>query len=145
MFIFCKQVFCQPIFAFIEGWSSGKWPESDFITKEYSIINGKITFNFFRLIWRTSFVILTTVLAMIFPFFNDFVGLLGSIIFWPMTVYFPIEMYIAQKKIPRFSGAWNRLQMLSLFCLIVSLLAAAGSIHGLIISVKTFKPFHAEF
>ena len=104
MFIFCKQVFCQPIFAFIEGWSSGKWPESDFITKEYSIINGKITFNFFRLIWRTSFVILTTVLAMIFPFFNDFVGLLGSIIFWPMTVYFPVEMYIAQKKIPRFSG-----------------------------------------
>ncbi|WOG82811.1 hypothetical protein DCAR_0101979 [Daucus carota subsp. sativus] len=136
------QVFSQPIYAFVESWSSRKWPKSDFITREYSIMNGKICFNLFRLIWRTSFVILTTVLAMIFPFFNDFVGLLGSIIFWPMTVYFPVEMYIAQKKIPRFSGAWNRLQMLSLFCLIVSLLAAAGSIHGLIISVKKFEPFH---
>ncbi|KAE8637426.1 hypothetical protein CSA_021612 [Cucumis sativus] len=32
------------------------------------------------------------------PFFNDIVGLLGALGFWPLTVYLPVEMYIAQKK-----------------------------------------------
>lgn len=86
-------------------------------------------------------MIVATVVAMIFPFFNQFVGLLGAITFWPMTVYFPVEMYIAQRKIERFSRAWNGLQILSFFCLVVSLLAAVGSVHGLVISVQKYKPF----
>ncbi|KAL1802246.1 hypothetical protein ACET3Z_030893 [Daucus carota] len=126
------QVACQPIYAFVESWSSHKWPENKFITREYSVVDGCYDFNFFRLVWRTIYVIVTTILAMIFPFFSEFLGLLGAITFWPMTVYFPIEMYIAQWKIARFSRVWNCLQMLNLFCLIVSLLAAIGSVHGLV-------------
>lgn len=80
-------------------------------------------------------MIVATIVAMVFPFFNHFVGLLGAITFWPVTVYFPIEMYIAQRKVERFSRVWNGLQMLSLFCLIVSLLAAIGSVHGLVKSL----------
>ncbi|KAK9987779.1 hypothetical protein SO802_028018 [Lithocarpus litseifolius] len=29
------QVFCQPLFAFIDKWSAKKWPKSDFVTAEY--------------------------------------------------------------------------------------------------------------
>lgn len=143
----CLQVFCQPIFAFVEGWSKQKWPESKFITREY-MINlsplGLFPFSFYRLVWRTAYVILTTILAMLFPFFNDFVGLLGAASFWPLTVYFPIQMYIAQARIPKYSFTWIWLKILSLVCLIISLLAAAGSVQGLIKSLQKFQLFKSE-
>ncbi|KAK1401754.1 Amino acid permease 6 [Heracleum sosnowskyi] len=134
------QVACQPVYRFVESWSSKKWPENEFITKEYTIIDGCYDLNFFRLVWRTIYVIVTTVLALLFPFFNHFVGLLGAITFWPITVYFPIQMYIAQWKIARFSRRWNGLQLLSLFCLIVSLLVTLGSLRGIVISEQKVVP-----
>ncbi|KAL7125208.1 hypothetical protein ABFS83_14G101500 [Erythranthe nasuta] len=136
------QVYCQPTFAFVEELGRKKWPESKFVTREYSIY-GRFDLNLFRLVWRSSFVILTTVVAMLFPFFNDFMGLLGAASFWPLTVYFPIEMYIARAKIPRFSFTWIWMQILSGICLVISLLAAAGAIQGLSKSLGTFKPFHS--
>ncbi|KAG8068618.1 hypothetical protein GUJ93_ZPchr0005g15140 [Zizania palustris] len=57
--------------------------------------------NLFRLTWRSAFVVVTTVVSMLLPFFNDVVGLLGALGFWPLTVYFPVEMYIVQKRIPK--------------------------------------------
>lgn len=136
-----QQVFAQPLFEFVESFSRKKWPESAFIHKEYKI--GIFTMNSFRLVWRTCYVILTTTFAMLFPFFNDFVGLLGSLSFWPLTVYFPLEMYIVRAKIPMFSFTWIWMQILSGICLIISLLVAAGSIQGLAKSLMTFKPFQS--
>lgn len=81
---------------------------------------------------------------MLFPFFNDFLGLLGSLSFWPLTVFFPVEMHISQAKVPKYSAKWIALKMLSFVCLIVSLIAAAGSIQGLVGSVKKYKPFQAQ-
>jgi len=80
---------------------------------------------------------------MIFPFFNDFLGLLGALSFWPLTVFFPIEMHISQAKVQRLSSKWIALKTLSYACLVVSLVAAAGSIQGLIVAVETYKPFKA--
>ncbi|KAL6992807.1 hypothetical protein U1Q18_010923 [Sarracenia purpurea var. burkii] len=140
------QVYCQPIFGFVEGWCRRRWPQSGFIAREYSIstpFGTTFSFNFFRLVWRTTFVAFTTVIAALLPFFNDFLGLLGAVAFWPLTVYFPIKMYILQARIVRFSPNWIWLQLLSAFCLVVSLLAAAGSIQGLIKDVQLFKPFHS--
>ncbi|CAA0830990.1 Amino acid permease 6 [Striga hermonthica] len=137
------QVFAQPIFGLVEKWSKEKWPESGFIVGEYPLACGKFNLNMLRLVWRSFYVIFTTVFAMLFPFFNNFVGLLGAASFWPLTVYFPIEMYIARSKIPRFSFTWIWMQILSGICLIISLLAAAGAIEGLVESLKTFKPFHS--
>lgn len=34
-------------------------------------------------------------------FFNEVLALLGALGFWPLKVYFPIEMYIAQKGVRR--------------------------------------------
>lgn len=132
------------MYGFVEKWCSTKWPESKFITTEHLInlpFHGEYQLSYFRLIWRTAYVIVTAVIAMIFPFFNDFLGLLGAASFWPLTVYFPIEMYIARTKLPRFSFTWTWLKILSWACLVISIIAAAGSIQGLVQSVKTYKPF----
>lgn len=142
-----KQVFCQPIFGFVEKWCARHWPENKFITREHALnipCYGVYYINSFRLVWRTVYVIVTAVIAMIFPFFNDFVGLLGAASFWPLTVYFPIEMYIAQSKLPKFSFTWTWLKILSWACLVVSIVAAAGSIQGLAQDVKTYKPFKTQ-
>lgn len=139
------QVFSQPVYGFVETWCSKKWTESKFITREHIInlplINKEYSLNYFRLVWRTGYVIVTAVIAMIFPFFNDFLGLLGAASFWPLTVYFPVEMYIAKTKLPKFSFTWIWLKILSWACLVISISAAVGSLQGLAHDVKTYKPF----
>ncbi|CAA2958561.1 amino acid permease 6-like [Olea europaea var. sylvestris] len=141
------QVFAQPIFGYVEKRCSQKWPENKFIGTEHAIdvpLCGSWYINLFRLLWRTVYVIVTAVIAMIFPFFNDFLGLIGAASFYPLTVYFPIEMHIAQAKIPKYSFTWIWLKILSWACLIVSLVAAAGSIQGLAHDVKKYKPFETQ-
>ncbi|KAL2324300.1 hypothetical protein Fmac_023358 [Flemingia macrophylla] len=138
------QVFSQPIYMLVEGWSAKRWPENKFMTKEYHVgipMIGTYRLNAFRVIWRTLYVILTSGLAILLPFFNSIVGLLGAISFWPLTVYFPTEMYLVQAKVPRFSIIWIGVKLLSGFCLIVTLFAAAGSIEGIISDLKTYEPF----
>ncbi|KAF5790018.1 putative amino acid transporter, transmembrane domain-containing protein [Helianthus annuus] len=135
------QVLAQPIFGFVESWSKEKWPQNKLISKEFSLWG--IDINMLRFVWRTSYVIVMTIIAMIFPFFNDFVGLLGAGTFWPLSVYFPIEMYISQAKIRKYSFTWIWMQILSLACLSVSLVAAVGSTRGLVTSVQSFKPFQS--
>ncbi|KAL9357544.1 hypothetical protein Peur_050797 [Populus x canadensis] len=142
------QVYCQPLFAFIEKEAARRFPDSDFVTKDIKIsIPGLRPFNInlFRMVWRTIFVVITTVISMLLPFFNDIVGLLGAFGFWPLTVYFPVEMYISQKKIPKWSTRWLCLQILSVACLIITIAAAAGSIAGVIDDVKTIKPFKTSY
>ncbi|KAK9748425.1 hypothetical protein RND81_02G056500 [Saponaria officinalis] len=140
------QVFTQPVFSFVEAWSKNRYPQNKFINREYLVVLpfGKVYyFNWFRLIWRTVYVILATLFAMIFPFFNDFLGLLGALSFWPLTVYFPVELHIAQAKVPKFSTKWMALKLLSYVCLLVSLVAAAGSVQGLVVDVRKYQPFKA--
>ncbi|XP_028767999.1 amino acid permease 4-like [Neltuma alba] len=142
------QVFSQPLFAFVEKWSAHKWAKSNFVTAEYEIpipLYGVYQLNLFRLVWRTIFVLLTTLIAMLMPFFNDVVGILGAFGFWPLTVYFPIDMYICQKKIQRWTSRWLGLQILSVTCLFVSIAAAVGSIAGVVLDLKTYKPFKTSY
>ncbi|THU62863.1 hypothetical protein C4D60_Mb01t09620 [Musa balbisiana] len=129
------QVYCQPLFAFVEKWALETWPRSQFIGKEIQVpqpARRSYKLNFFRLIWRTTFVVISTVVSMLLPFFNDVVGLLGAIGFWPLTVYFPVELYIVQKKVARGSTRWVCLQLLSLACLAITIASAAGSIAGVV-------------
>lgn len=143
------QVYCQPLFAFVEKEAAKRYPESKFITNETKIhlFPGSKPFNLnlFRLVWRTIFVITTTLISMLMPFFNDVLGLLGAIGFWPLTVYFPVEMYIVQKNVRRWSTMWVCLQVLSLACLVVSVAAAAGSVVGIVTDLKSYRPFKTDF
>ncbi|KAM3353349.1 hypothetical protein ACQJBY_024481 [Aegilops geniculata] len=136
------QVYCQPLFAFVEKWAAKRWPESTFVTGEVEVpLFRTYKVNMFRATWRTAFVVATTVVSMMLPFFNDVVGFLGALGFWPLTVYFPVEMYVVQKKVPKRSTQWVCLQMLSLGCLAISLAAAAGSIAGIKSDLKVYHPF----
>lgn len=140
------QVFVQPIFGFVESMSKQRWPDSKFVNGEHELnvpLYGIYNVNFFRVLWRTSYVIITAVIAMLLPFFNDFLGLIGSLSFYPLTVYFPIEMYIKKTKMQKFSFTWTWLKILSWVCLVISIISAAGSIQGLAKSLKTYKPFQA--
>ena len=132
-------MFCQPIFAFVERRAAGAWPDSAFIGRELRV--GPLAISLFRLTWRSAFVCFTTVVAMLLPFFGDVAGLLGAVSFWPLTVYFPVEMYIKQRRVPRGSAMWVSLQTLSVTCLLVSIAAAAGSIADVIDALKVYRPF----
>ncbi|CAI9106005.1 OLC1v1005053C1 [Oldenlandia corymbosa var. corymbosa] len=144
------QVFSQPFLAFVENIAIDWFPESKlYISQEIEIPLYGFKFpyklNFFRLIWRTIFVIFTTMISMLMPFFNDVVGILGAIGFWPLTVYFPVQMYIVQMKIQKWSRKWICLQILSVACLIISIAADARSVAGVVTDLKTYKPFKTSY
>ncbi|KAG8375621.1 hypothetical protein BUALT_Bualt10G0119400 [Buddleja alternifolia] len=140
------QVFAQPIYSLVESSAKTKWPKSKFVNEEYVLGIGsnersKFSINFLRLIWRSSFVIVATFLALLMPFFNDILAFLGAMGYWPLTVYFPIEMYIAKNRIKRWTWRWLGLQLINSTCLLVAVAAACGSIQGLNKSLKMYKPF----
>ncbi|KAJ7546151.1 hypothetical protein O6H91_08G028200 [Diphasiastrum complanatum] len=142
------QVFSQPIFAVFESWIGKRRPHSRFIHNDH-VMNvpfyGALSVNLFRLVWRTAFVFSTTIFAMLFPFFNDIVGLIGAYGFWPLTVYFPVAMYIHQQNIRRWSTKWVWLQILSLISLLVSIVAALGSVEGIYQDLKHYTPFKTKY
>ncbi|XP_058780706.1 amino acid permease 1-like [Vicia villosa] len=137
------QVLVQPVFRIVEMMAAEKWPNSSLVTREIPMNFGKTkyTINYFRLLWRTIFVIVVTVLAMAMPFFNAMIALLGAVGFWPSVVYFPVEMYIVKQNIRKGTIRWIGLQTLSIFCFIVSLAATVGAIHGLGEGIGKYKPF----
>jgi hypothetical protein len=130
------QVYSQPIFACYEKWLGSKWPESAFFHREYAVRLGgggrAARFTMFKLVVRTAFVAFTTVMSLMLPFFNAVLGLLGAIAFWPLTVYFPVTMYMAQAKVAPGSRRWVALQALNVGALVVSLLAAVGSVADMV-------------
>lgn len=145
--VIVQQVFCQPIFSAVETYMARRYPNKKFLHEERALAIGKsleFKINIFRLMWRAGYVIVCTFLAILLPFFNSILGILGALSFWPLTVYFPIEMYIARRKIERSSFKWMALQSLSMVCLLISLAAAVGSIEGVIEALKHFTPFQTK-
>lgn len=69
---------------------------------------------------------------MIFPYFNQVLGVLGALNFWPIAVYFPVEMYFVQSKTAPWTRKWLLLQSFSMFCLILSVVGLIGSVEGLL-------------
>ena len=143
------QVFAQPIFAFVEKQAAARFPDSDLVSKEFEIripgVRAPYKVNVFRAVFRSCFVVLTTVISMLMPFFNDVVGILGALGFWPLTVYFPVEMYIKQRKVERWSMKWVCLKMLSGGCLVISVVAGVGSVAGVMLDLKVYKPFKTTY
>ncbi|KAL2476572.1 Amino acid permease 2 [Abeliophyllum distichum] len=129
------QIYSQPLFAVAERWISNKHPNSEFVNKEHRIklpLLPNFKLNLLRLCFRTAYVASTTVLAILFPYFNQVLGVLGALNFWPLAIYFPVEMYLAQNKIRAWTGTWTVLQSFKIFCLLCTMLALAGSLEGLI-------------
>ncbi|KAL5783341.1 hypothetical protein ACOSP7_008370 [Xanthoceras sorbifolium] len=143
------QVAAQPVFHLVESWASARWPRSKFVNEEYPLsickTNFTISLNLFRLIWRSVFVVMSTLVSMAIPFFNEILALLGAFCYWPLTVYFPLEMYISRKKIKRGTIRWCGLQSLNLACFVVGLAVAISSIQGVSKALHTFKPFVSKY
>lgn len=143
------QVFAQPIFAIHEKWLASKWPTS-FINRVYTTDfscrkkNYTIHVTTSRLLLRTLFVMFTTLIAMMFPFFNAVLGVLGSISFWPLTIYFPLSMYMVQFNTRRGSSTWLFNMFLNIVCFLVSVIALVGSVADIIDRFKHAKLFHIE-
>lgn len=88
--------------------------------------------NLLRVFFRTAYVASITGVGIAFPYFNQVIGVAGAINFWPVVIYFPIEMYLVQKNIGSRTTAWVILRLYSLISLIVILFAFIGSVKGLI-------------
>ncbi|XP_040988317.1 probable amino acid permease 7 [Juglans microcarpa x Juglans regia] len=129
------QIFCQPVFAFVERWLTKKYPNSSFVNNFYTfklpLLPG-FQWNLLRLCFRTANVISTTALGMLFPYFNQVLGLLGALNFWPLAIYFSVEMYFVQKKIGAWTRKWIVLKLFSLLCFLATVVCFIGSLEGLI-------------
>jgi hypothetical protein len=141
------QVYAQPIFASVERYAASRWPEVEFINSTYTIDipllqRGLVTVAPSKIALRIVTVGATTVVAMMIPFFNAVLGLLGAFSFWPLTVYFPISMHIAQEKINKKGAKWYLLQGLSMVCLMISVAVGIGSVTDIVDSLKVSSPFH---
>lgn len=142
------QVFTQPWYAFVESTTYKYVPKNFFTHKEFVIRVpgiGALRLTLFRLIWRTAYVCFTTVIAMLVPFFVDVVGLLGSLGFWPLTVFLPVQMHIAQTGLRRFSPKWCILQSVSFICFFISLGGCVGSIAQIVIDTQDYTPFKTTY
>ncbi|CAN0922868.1 Probable amino acid permease 7 [Linum grandiflorum] len=128
------QMYSQPVYAFGEGWLTRKFPESGLVNSSYKLKlcgGGTREVSLLRLCFRTAYVAFTTAIAMLFPYFNQVLGVLGGLYFWPLVVHFPVEMYLVQRRLAAWTTEWILLRSFSFACLLVSFLAFMGSVQGL--------------
>ncbi|EEE57709.1 hypothetical protein OsJ_08190 [Oryza sativa Japonica Group] len=64
------------------------------------------------------------------------VGLLGAFTFWPLSIHFPVEMYLVQKKVAPWTPRWLAVRAFSAACLATGAFASVGSAVG-VFSSKT--------
>ncbi|RLN34783.1 amino acid permease 3-like isoform X2 [Panicum miliaceum] len=118
------QVCRQPLFAFAEDWAQRRWPQP-------RCINTKLIR---RLACRKAFVVVTTATPILLPspIAQYVLGLLSALAFWPLTIYFPMYMHIASKKLHKWSLPWVALQLISIFCLAITAATAVRCLAGII-------------
>lgn len=81
---------------------------------------------------------------MLLPFFTDITGLIGAFSFWPLTVYFPVEIYIKARGIKVWTRKWTALETLSVICFFISIGSAVGSLEGIVDDLKHYELFHTK-
>jgi len=121
------QVYTQPVFAFADRKFGGG---ATIVEAPLLPVPGARRVNVFRLCFRTAYVAATTAMAVWFPYFNQIIGLLGSFTFWPLAVYFPVEMYLTRNKVAPWTNQWLAIHAFSLVCLLISAFASVGSAVG---------------
>ncbi|CAD6261911.1 unnamed protein product [Miscanthus lutarioriparius] len=132
------QMFSQQIFTFADRSFAARFPNSAFVNKSYAVkvpgvpASWSYRLNLQRVCFRTAYVASTTGLALLFPYFNEVLGVLGAIIFWPLAVYLPVEMYCVQRGVRPWTRTWVALQAFSAVCFVVGTFAFVGSVEGVI-------------
>lgn len=86
---------------------------------------------YMRLITRTTFVFLVTLVAVLMPSFSAVVGLVGSVSFFPLSIFFPMAMWIKV-----FKPTGNKLKFMyaiGSFMLVIAIAAVIASCRSLIV------------
>lgn len=95
-----------------------------------------------RAITRCTYVLLITILACVLPFFEAVAGLLGSIRFFPMSIYFPFGMYRVVYGDTMNKGFLTFLKLISALALVVRACAIVGSFRNIISSFENIQIFN---
>ncbi|KAL6784594.1 hypothetical protein ACKKBF_B02425 [Auxenochlorella protothecoides x Auxenochlorella symbiontica] len=92
-----------------------------------------------RLITRGIYVVLTTLIAAIMPFFGAMAGLVGAVSFFPLSVFFPFRCW---RTVYMPSGWFNTmLYVIEFGMALVCIAATIASFRNIIVSWSTFKIF----
>ncbi|KAK3143481.1 hypothetical protein QOZ80_4AG0300830 [Eleusine coracana subsp. coracana] len=130
------QMFSQQIFSFADRRFAATFPNSAFVNRFYRIrvpgLAVSYKLNLQRLCFRTAYVASTTGLALLFPYFNEVLGVLGALVFWPLAIYLPVEMYCLQRQVLPWTRKWVALQAFSAVCFVVGTFAFVGSVEGVV-------------
>jgi amino acid permease len=146
------QVFAQPIFARLESCAACRWPDAKLVNVTYYVrvppfllcsasSPPTVAVAPLKLVLRTIVIMFTTLVAMLLPFFNAVLGLIGALGFWPLSVYFPVSMHMARLNIRRGELRWWALQTMSFVCLLVSIGSSIGSVQDIVHNLKAAAPF----
>lgn len=125
-------VWSQPFFSFFEQWAD----ESTARTGRRPCGVGAIPF---RVVFRTLFVIMSTLVACAIPSLGIILGLAGALAFWPATVLFPIWCWIRVFR-PRPGVKWT-LNALNLACFVVTAATAVSGVQQIVSQASQFKIF----
>ncbi|XP_024317975.1 probable amino acid permease 7 isoform X1 [Brachypodium distachyon] len=120
------QMYAQPAFALAER----RLGAVDDVEVELPLLGRRRRVNVFRLGIRMAYVVVATAMAILFPYFNQVVGLIGAFTYWPLAIYFPVQMYLAQAKVAPWTGPWVAIQAFSAGCLLICAFASVGSAVG---------------
>lgn len=123
------QVFSQPFFVLCEGKLFKRFPDAFGSRSQLGI----------RLVFRTSYVALCTFISCLIPFFIQIMGLVGAIVYWPITVLFPILMWLAIYPHKWFHAAG--LQTVNVLMALVAIAAATGSVRLIITNASSYTLF----
>ena len=69
------------------------------------------------------------------------VGIIGSLGFWPMSVHFPTEMHIAQRRLPASSAKAIGLRCFSACFLIIAIAGIIGNVYGVKVDTEGYRAF----
>ncbi|GAB4816152.1 hypothetical protein N2152v2_003198 [Parachlorella kessleri] len=92
-----------------------------------------------RLLWRSGFVAFTTLISCIMPFFSNFVGLIGGLMYWPLSIGFPLAMWLVVRK----PSGWRKHGALAVAAvmLLVGIAATIGSARDIVVSLGEYQIF----
>ncbi len=92
-----------------------------------------------RSIVRCTIVLLQILIACIMPFFGAFVGLIGTLNYFPLTIHFPFKMF--QKTFRTSRGFDMLLAFLWWIYVFITIVAAIGAVRTIIVGFSTYKIF----
>ena len=93
----------------------------------------------YRLLTRTAILLIVLLICCIMPFFTAFVGLIGSISFFPLSIHWPFRCY---QKIYRTSKHFDTfIECLYWLFVLISAVSIIGSVRSIIVGWSTYKIF----